>query len=259
MIFNHKSLSRILFLDIETVSVSATYEELPGNLKKHWKHKCAKSKWAVDPLISSENAISLHFTNKAGIFSEFAKVVCISVGLLKSKKDKMSIRIKSFYGHDEHKILSDFKVLMDKHFHNIKKQYICGHNLKEFDIPFLCRRMLINNIALPKMLAISGLKPWQTTHLLDTLEMWKFGDYKNYTSLDLLTAVFDIESPKDDMDGSLVSHAYYVEDNLPKIIAYCERDVVSVAQLLLRFNQLPLITTEDISSRTSVSFEDEEE
>ena len=156
------------------------------------------------------------------------------------------MRLTSFFGDDEHRLLTDFKVLLDKHF--VKKNHIlCAHNGKEFDFPFIARRMIVHQIALPKKLNLFGKKPWEVPHL-DTLELWKFGDYKHYTSLKLLTSILGIPSPKDDIDGSEVANVYYKEKNLQRIVDYCEKDTVAVAQVLLRFNNQEILQEKDIVS-----------
>ena len=156
------------------------------------------------------------------------------------------MRLTSFFGDDEHRLLTDFKVLLDKHFVN-KNHILCAHNGKEFDFPFIARRMIVHQIALPKKLNLFGKKPWEIPHL-DTLELWKFGDYKHYTSLKLLTSILGIPSPKDDIDGSEVANVYYKEKNLQRIVDYCEKDTVAVAQVLLRFNNQEILQEKDIVS-----------
>ena len=156
------------------------------------------------------------------------------------------LRLKSYANHVEASALDDFSDLLSKHFNNPDKFALCGHNIREFDIPYICRRMLINQLPLPRMVDIAGKKPWETKHLLDTLEMWKFGDLKNYTSLRLLTAVFDIPSPKDDMDGSDVAGVYWVERDLDRIATYCEKDVLATVQLFLRLRRMPLLRPDQV-------------
>lgn len=223
-------LSNILFLDVETVPVVYDYKKLPKNMRELWD-----SRFRFQQTETPESQYK-----KAGVYAEFSKVICISVGYFHEK----SFRVKSYYGHDEKQILTDFAALLHKHF-NRKDNLLCAHNGKEFDFPFLCRRLLINGIKLPKTLNLAGKKPWEIPHL-DTLELWKFGDYKNYTSLNLLAAVFNIPTPKDDIDGSDVARVYWEEKNLPRIVVYCQKDVLTVAQLLLRFKGEPLIEDKDI-------------
>jgi uncharacterized protein YprB with RNaseH-like and TPR domain len=229
MIDNLK-LTNVLFLDIETAPVVYQYNKLSTDMKKLWD---AKFRF-------QQNETPETTYKKAGIYAEFAKVICISVGILNEKE----FRIKSFAGDDEIKILKDFNLLLSKHY-NRKEHLLCAHNGKEFDFPFLCRRMLINGLKLPKILNIAGKKPWEVNHL-DTLELWKFGDYKNYTSLNLLATVFGIPTPKDDIDGSDVARVYWEEKDLKRIVNYCQKDVLTVAQLLLRMQNLPIIETKNI-------------
>src|ERR1700740_294472 len=223
-------INNILFLDIETVPLVYDYKQLNEPFKKLWNLK-----WQYNKEITAEQQYA-----KAGIYAEFAKVVCICVGFFNGKE----FRIKSFYGEDEKILLEDFKLTLERHFTGYA---LCAHNGKEFDFPFMCRRMLVNGISLPEVLQIQGKKPWEITHL-DTMELWKFGDYKSYTSLQLLAAIFNIPTPKDDIDGSQVAKVYYEEKNLERIKTYCAKDVVTVARLLqkmrgeqtLRDNQIVL-------------------
>jgi len=211
-------INNVLFLDIETVPLVYDYQQLNEPFKKLWDLK-----WQFHKDVTPEQQYA-----KAGIYAEFAKVVCICVGYFNGKE----FRIKSFYGDDEKILLEDFKSTLEKHFSG---HALCAHNGKEFDFPFMCRRMLINGISLPEALQIQGKKPWEVTHL-DTLELWKFGDYKNYTSLQLLAAIFNIPTPKDDIDGSQVTKVYYEEKNLERIKTYCAKDVVTVARLLQKMS-----------------------
>ena len=184
------------------------------------------------------------FNNSAGIYSEFGKIVCISVGFIFFKGESMHFRTKSFAGDNEKQLLQDFTGLIKK-FCTTKDHTLCGHNIKEFDIPYICRRILINGLELPVIFQIAGKKPWEIT-FIDTLELWKFGDYKNYTSLKLLTEVFGIPTPKDDIDGSQVAQVYYQEKDINRIAIYCQKDVVATAQVFLRMNGYELIKYENI-------------
>ncbi|MFN4248762.1 MAG: ribonuclease H-like domain-containing protein [Flavipsychrobacter sp.] len=188
---------------------------------------------------------SMLFEEKAGVFSEFAKVVCIVVGSLQQQGDNWTLRLKPLANDDEKQLLIDFKELVQrfaKHYPNLQ---FCGHNIKEFDVPFLCRRMLINGIQLPDAMNLSGKKPWEITHY-DTLEMWKFGDYKHFTSLALLAEILGIPSPKDDMDGSMVGHVYWNEKDLPRIAKYCMQDVLTSAKVFLRLKGITDIHPEPV-------------
>lgn len=230
-------ITKILFLDIETVPIVKNYDDLNENFKKFWDKK--------SQFISSENESSEDVFNKAGIYSEFGKIICISVGFIDNEKNK-SFRLKSFFGDDEKKIITDFFSLLDNHF-NKHKNFLCAHNGIEFDFPFIARRAIINNVSLNEMFDISASKRWENKHLLDTMEMWKFGDYKHYTSLDLLVNLFNIPTPKDDINGSQVAEVYYKENNLERIVKYCEKDVIAIARLYLRFKNLETIAEENIT------------
>ncbi|WP_445955815.1 3'-5' exonuclease [Yeosuana sp.] len=216
-------LENILFLDIETVPEVQYFSELDEDKQALWEHKSQYQR--------KEDESPEAFYERAGIWAEFGKIICISVGYFTLKSDIRNFRVTSFYG-EEIKILKDFKNLMISHFSETK-HLLCAHNGKEFDFPYIARRMIINNIELPYKLNLFGKKPWEVPHL-DTLELWKFGDYKTYTSLKLLTNVLGIPSPKDDIDGSEVYRVYYEEKEIDRIITYCEKDTISVAQIFLR-------------------------
>lgn len=224
------NIENVLFLDIETVPVVYDYNNLDESTKKLWNTKFRFN--------TTETPEQLYV--KAGIFAEFAKIVCISVGIYKNKQ----FRLKSFYGDDEKIILQDFSALLNAHY-NKPESRLCGHNGKEFDFPFMARRMLINGLKIPAILDVAGKKPWEVNHL-DTMELWKFGDYKSFTSLNLLAHVFNIPTPKDDIDGSQVAHVYWEEKNLERIMVYCQKDVLTVAQLFLRFKGEPLISPDSV-------------
>jgi len=196
--------------------------------------------------LTSEDLETSYF-ERSGIYAEFAKIVCISVGYFRTKDQVIEdFRTKSFYGHDEKVLLSEFTELLTKYFSDPGKDALCGHNLKEFDVPFICRRLLIHRLPFPNMLQIQGKKPWETNHLFDTMEMWKFGDRKMYTSLDMLSHIFGVPSPKDDIDGSLVGRVYWEEKDLDRIVKYCEKDVETTARVWAALNniQIPLYEEE---------------
>lgn len=230
---NYIKLDKVLFLDIETVPMCATYDELPERFMPLWDKKAAYLK-------KEEKDSPASLFPRAGIYAEFGKVVCISFGMLIDG----NFRIKSFYGDDEKALLTDFSNLLESKFSS-KEFLLCAHNGKEFDFPYLSRRMLITGIPLPEILDLAGKKPWEVPHL-DTMELWKFGDFKNYTSLELLAAVFDIPTPKDDIDGSQVGGVYWQEKDLERIVKYCQKDVLSIAQLFLRYQNKPLLTEEQV-------------
>jgi len=227
----------ILFLDIETVPIKENFEDLSSEFQGLWSEKTTWQR--KDDFTPSE-----FYKMKAGVMAEFAKIICISVGYLFAEKEESHFRIKSFYGDGEKQILGDFSSLLNSEFSK-KQHQLCAHNGKEFDFPFIARRTLINGLKLPKLLDIAGKKPWEVNHL-DTMELWRFGDYKHYTSLKLLAALFDIPTPKDDIDGSKVAGVYYNEKDLERIKKYCQKDALTVAQLLLRYKGEELIKAENI-------------
>lgn len=232
---NKIKLEHILFLDIETVPEVARFSDLPEAKQKLFADK---TQYQRKDEINAED-----FYERAGIWAEFGKIICISVGYFVPSEGHRSFRVKTFSGKEDDILLS-FKKLLDGHF-NRPEHLLCAHNGKEFDFPYIARRMIIHNISLPEKLNLFGKKPWEVAHL-DTLELWKFGDFKHYTSLDLLTNILGIPSPKQGIDGSRVAEVYYGEKDLEKIIEYCERDTVAVAQLLLRFNNMPLLEEQEI-------------
>lgn len=233
---------KILFLDIETVPQAYQFEQLDDKSKALFE---AKNRFQISP----EKSIEQIFEDRGGILAEFGKIVCISVGMLHEGSQGKSIRLKSYYHDDEETLLQQFKRLLDDHY-NTQYHVLCGHNSKEFDIPYICRRMLINGIALPNILQIAGKKPWEINHI-DTMELWKFGDYKSYTSLSLLCHVMNIPTPKDDISGADVARVYYEENDLQRIMVYCEKDVVALIQLFLRLQGEPLVDEFNISSASA--------
>jgi len=240
----HSELQKIMFLDIETVPQTSDFSELNGELAHLWEDKFAVIQKRMPEKYTEETTAADAFNNSAGIYSEFGKIVCISVGFIHFQENEMNFRTKSFSGSDEKLLLTDFIQLILK-FCTTKEQTLCGHNIKEFDIPFICRRLLINGLQLPPIFQISGKKPWEIS-FIDTLELWKFGDYKNYTALKLLTAVFGIPTPKDDIDGSQVAHVFYKEKDIDRISLYCQKDVLATAQVFLKLNGLDLISSKNI-------------
>ena len=229
------NLENILFLDIETVPEVQDFNELDNIKQELWE---LKSKYQRRDEFTAEE-----FYPSSGIWAEFGKIICISAGYFTFKGDVRTFRVTSFYG-EEINLLKDFKNLLISHFSQAK-HLLCAHNGKEFDFPYIARRMIINGIELPYKLNLFGKKPWEVAHL-DTLELWKFGDYKNYTSLKLLTNVLNIPSPKDDIDGSDVYRVYYEENDIARIIDYCEKDTIAVAQIILRLRGEELLDDNEI-------------
>lgn len=233
------NLTNLLVIDIETVPGAPDFQLLSDNWKELWQDKISKT--------MPENILpDQSYLQKAGILAEFGKIICISTGFFYNDTNgDLCFKLKSFSGDNESEVLSAFVDLLNTFRAKRGNFAIAGHNVKEFDIPYICRRMLILDLALPETLQLSGKKPWET-NLIDTMELWKFGDYKNYVSLKLLAAVLGIATPKDDIDGSMVKDVYYVEKNLPRIVTYCQKDVVTVANIMLRFKQLPYLKQENI-------------
>lgn len=228
---------QLLIFDIETVPAVKAYDELPEHFQKLFEDKVGRFR-------KEEEDRATYYFSKAGIYAEFGKIIVISCGYIQKTNNEYELRIKTFYGHDEKKLLKEFTETLQ----NFSKNNfaLCGHNIKEFDVPWLCRRLLINNMPLPPVLDIYGKKPWET-NFLDTLELWKFGDFKHYTSLHLLATILNIPTPKDDIDGSMVGKIYWENSDLDRIAKYCSKDVLTVAQIILRMKDEPLLKAENIS------------
>ncbi|MEZ4805000.1 MAG: 3'-5' exonuclease [Bacteroidia bacterium] len=234
---NTINLQDLLVLDIETVSQKASFNELDEEWQELWTKKAGA-------LNNPEINASLVY-DRAAIYAEFGKIVCIGLGIYHLVDGQYHLKVKAISSHDEKELLSEFAELLNTKF-NQNKHILVAHNGKEFDFPYICRRLLINGINLPSILELSGKKPWEIKHL-DTLELWKFGDYKNYTSLNVLAKSFGIPSPKDDIDGSLVGYTYWQQNDIERIAVYCKKDIVTTAQLLMKYKNLPLIPQEYIT------------
>lgn len=229
---NKIPLEKILFLDIETVPGWADYNEVPEPFRSLWDKKAS---------ILDKESMPDEIFDRAGIYAEFGKIICISSGFMAGDE----FRIKSYFGHNEKVLLEEFAYLLRTYYTRGEK-FLCAHNGKEFDFPYISRRMLINGIELPGILDLAGKKPWEVPHL-DTMELWRFGDYKNYTSLELLAAVFNIPTPKDDIRGSDIHRVYWQEKDLGRIVEYCQKDVLAIAQLMLRYQNKPLISADKVT------------
>jgi predicted PolB exonuclease-like 3'-5' exonuclease len=238
-------LNHILFLDVETVSQHPEFDQLDTRGRSLWQQKIGFMA-RRDDHEWQDHDYAQSYKEKAAIYAEFGKVIVISAGIIHQGDTGPNLRIKSFYGDDEEVVLNQFAAVLEKNFHDPNQHILCGHNIREFDIPYLCRRMTSLQIPLPTLFNITGKKPWEVKYIADTLELWKFGDHKNYTSLDLLSHTLGIASPKDQMDGSMVGHFYWEQKALEDIKKYCEKDVVTVAQVYLRLLNLPLLTDEQV-------------
>ncbi|MCG8696770.1 MAG: 3'-5' exonuclease [Bacteroidales bacterium] len=231
-----KNAHKALYIDIETVPQQLQYDVLDDETKKLWDKKAS--------FLSKNDESASELYNRAGIYAEFGKIICISVGIIQLINNSNSIRLKSFYGDNETKLLQEFAEMIRTQ-ESKQDVVLCAHNGKEFDFPYIARRMLINGIKLPNALQLAGKKPWELNHI-DTMELWRFGDYKNYTSLELLTHVFKIPSPKNDIDGSQVAQVYYQDRDLERIKNYCQNDVIAIIQLMRRYNGEELIPGQNI-------------
>jgi 3'-5' exonuclease len=236
--FAKMPLENFLVIDIETVSVEKDFESLTIEWQHLWEEKVIRS-------LPVNSSVAEYYPQRAGVMAEFAKVICISIGYFKKESEHYQFRVKSFFGDDEKELLELFVNTINQleAIHN--RWSFTGHNIKEFDIPFLCRRLLINGLTIPAYLDFQNMKPWET-NMVDTFQYWRFGDYKNYTSLKLLAASLNVPSPKDDIDGSMVGDVYWKENDIKRIALYCQKDIVTVANIILRFKKLPLLTTEQV-------------
>jgi uncharacterized protein YprB with RNaseH-like and TPR domain len=238
MIMQNIRLENLLFIDIETVPQQPEFCNLPEEWQKLWTEKV---QWQLPENTSSEQ----FYPQRAGVMAEFAKIICISMGYFRREGKQAQLRIKSFYGDDEKQLLSSMLEAL-KELEAVNNRWsFTGHNIREFDIPFLCRRLLANGIAIPHYLDFQNMKPWDV-NMLDTFQYWRFGDYKNFTSLNLLAATLGIPSPKDDMDGSMVARVYYEEKDLQRIVNYCQKDVITVANIVRKFKNLPILAEDEV-------------
>lgn len=234
-----RDLSKILFLDIETVPQEYDWEKLDERTAKLFSDK---TRFEQERNAKSAEDV---YGEKGGILAEFGKIICIGVGSLNQGKDGLGMRVTSFHGDNEAEVLRQFVDLLDKHY-NSDDHWLCGHNGKEFDFPYIARRCVVNRIPLPRLLDIAGLKPWEVGHL-DTMNLWSFGDRKAYTSLALLTHILGIPTPKDDISGADVARVFYEDKDLERIAAYCKKDVVATTQLFLRLTGRELVPAERVT------------
>lgn len=232
-------IENILFIDIETVPKVADYNVLDVYEQELWEEKKGKQK-------NDEDTAAAFYFHNAGIYAEFGKIICISAGYIVSTGMFQEFELKSFYGDDEAKLLSEFSVFLQTHLRKNRSLSLCGHNIREFDVPYICRRLLMNNLKLPDYFeSLQAKKPWEAG-LLDSMDFWKFGDYKNYISLKLLSFCLGIPSPKDDISGKDVGKVYWQEQGLDRIKTYCQKDVLTVAQIVLKLKGLSLISESNV-------------
>ena len=232
------NLDELLFIDIETVSAKPIFSELTAAWQQLWEEK---TKYSIPAgLLPSD-----YYEQRAGVMAEFAKVICVSLAYFRKQEKSYQLRVTSIHGDDETVVLGQLMNMLELLMKGQTRRYFTGHNIREFDIPFICRRLLINGIPIPPYLDFQNLKPWEI-NLIDTFQLWRFGDFKNYTSLQLLAAALNIPSPKDDINGSQVGEVYWKEKNLPRIVHYCEKDVITVANILLRFKGMPLLEKDQV-------------
>lgn len=221
-------IKNILFLDIETVPQIDTWDNLDSNTQYLWDKKTKSQR-------KEEIQASDFYEQRAGIMAEFGMIVCISIGMIDNNSGKL--KIKTFSGDERNLLISFCELFNSPRLNNI---ILCAHNGKEFDFPYIARRLLINGIQPPVPFQMFGKKPWEIPHI-DTMELWKFGDWKSYVSLELLAHIFGIPTPKDDIDGSMVADIYYKDGDIDRIIHYCEKDVLTLANVFRRMRQEDLL------------------
>lgn len=232
-------IADVLFLDIETVPKLSDFENLDTYEKELWQEKKGKNK-------TEEETAADYYFNNAGIFAEFGKIICISVGWIKEEGIFSTFELQSFYGDNEQVLLQEFTAFLKQRVATTRNLSLSGHNIREFDVPYICRRLIMNNLKLPEYFEnLQTKKPWEAG-LLDSMDWWKFGDYKNYISLKLLAFCLEIPSPKDDISGKDVGKVYWQEKGLERIKTYCQKDVLTVAQILLKLKGLSLISESNI-------------
>lgn len=226
-------LSDLLIIDIETVPAEKTYD----HLNQQWKALFTDKATKTVPFLENPAEI---YQKRGGIWAEFGKIVCIGIGIFRWVDPVgWELDLFSFAGHEEVEILRNFAVFCEKQANNQPGFGFAGHNIREFDLPFIGRRMLINGVPLPISLQLQNKKPWELSHHFDTMAYWKFGDYKSYISLELLANVLGIDTPKQGISGADVQHLYYEQNNLPAIVAYCKKDVIATARIIQRYLNLP--------------------
>ena len=231
-------LENLILIDIETVPQHPDFDLLNEEWKQLWQEKTQRS--LPDLTTPAE-----FYPQRAGVMAEFAKIICISMGYFTKQGNVLQLRLKSFYGDDEKVLLQSFVTVLNQVETKNNKWSFSGHNIKEFDIPFICRRLLVNSLPIPAYLDFQNMKPWDT-NMVDTFQYWRFGDYKNYTSLKLLAAAMGVPSPKDDIDGSMVADVYWKEKNLGRIVTYCQKDVVTTGNIILRFKNMELLKEDQV-------------
>jgi hypothetical protein len=232
-------ITELLLLDIETVPQCVSLSEMDPSWRSLFREKISKT---VPEEINPDES----YSKKAGILAEFGRIICISTAIFYPvESGNWGLKMKTIAGDDEVEILRSFTELCDK-MHRLHPRFqFGGHNIREFDIPYICRRMLINRLPLPTYLRLHDKKPWEVK-MFDTLSWWKFGDNKNYVSLHLLATVLGIPSSKTDMDGSMVQQVYYQDHDLPRIVTYCQQDVAVTANIILRFLNEPSVRPENV-------------
>lgn len=228
---NYEIVKNILFLDLETASQEASFEQLSERFRHLWEKKSA--------VLKRDSPPAEVYTEKAAIHAEFGKIICIGIGYFHRENGEIAFRTRVLSHPDEKQLLENFAALLSRP--SMKNWQLCAHNGKEFDFPYICRRMLINRVAIPEPLQVMGKKPWEVPRLMDTMEMWKFGDYKAFTSLDLMAACLDVPGSKDDIDGSQVGRVYHQEKDLARIARYCQKDVATMAMVFLRLKGLEIL------------------
>ena len=229
-----EDIHKLLFVDIETVGVDEDLDSLHHTnpkLSKVWEETgwdYFKRKYSEDSELSSNQM----FVKRAALLPEFGKIVCISVGFIVPSGET---KLDSFYGDEKNILISTSELL-----NRVDKLgfVICGHNVKNFDLPYIAKRMLINNIPVPKILPNYTIKPWES-RVLDTKEVWGFNSFGGLSSLNLVCTSLGLETSKEgEVNGSNMHKYYYDSNNIEKIKNYCEEDVKCTINLVKKLKKL---------------------
>lgn len=242
------------FVDTETIPGYKDFNDMPEELARMYERKFGHELANNDP--DKFDNFEDHYRARAALYPEFGKIVCLVIGVIfvddKDKQEKL--KLKTLCGRHEDKLLAEAAPIIDKF------DSLVGHNSKEFDFPYLCKRFYVHGIQLPQILNIAGKKPWEVS-LIDTMELWRFGSFKGSTSLELFAHCLGLPSPKQDMTGADVAKVYYEmfdhmkDGELPfeaesaaiqKIGKYCQGDVVTLANCYRKLKYQSVIASENV-------------
>ncbi len=243
--YSVSELKQMVFIDIETIRGKKTYNDVITEnpaLDDYWqtKHTQIREK---EPLSYGHIEDSAEMYEKmAALYPEWGQIVCISIGQIKFDEDGNPIKFttKSFSGLYEKILLEEFNETASKIMSKYPRMQWVGHNIKGFDMPYIIKRSLINGVRVPNVFHLQKQKPWES-QLIDTNDVWKFNGW-NGARLGLLTEILNIPSPKQDMDGKMVSDVFWEDGDLNRISEYCEMDINATANVMLRISGMDIIT-----------------